>query len=221
MSQKQQYVTIKGTKDGFTLILDDRCSYAELLQEIEEKLSVTTRDTNDDRLVPVFLEIGNRYLNQEQVDTISELIRKKKKLYVEQVRSNVITKEEAEELHKENRIVKISKMVRSGQVLHITGDLLLIGDVNPGAKVVATGNIFIMGVLRGIAHAGVNGNSDAVIVASRMEPTQILISDIASRSPDELIEMNHEMEYAFIDKERNQIRVDKLQSLSLLQALNA
>lgn len=221
MAQKQQYVTIKGTKDGFTLILDDRCSYAELLHEIEEKLSVTTRNTNDERLVPVFLEIGNRYLNQEQIDTISELIRKKKKLYVEQVRSNVLTREEAEELHKANRIVKVSKMVRSGQVLNITGDLLLIGDVNPGAKVVATGNIFVMGVLRGTAHAGVSGNTDAVIVASRMEPTQLLISDIASRSPDDLKEMNREMEYAYIDKELNQIRIDKLQSLSLLHALNA
>lgn len=221
MVQKQQYVTIKGTKDGFTLRLDDRCSYKELLDEIEEKLSVTTRDTNDNRLVPVFLETGNRYLDKEQIDTISELIRKKKKLYIEQVHSNVMTKTEAEALYKENRIVKVEKMIRSGQVLEITGDLLLIGDVNPGAKVVATGNIYVMGVLRGIAHAGVNGKADAVIVASKMEPSQLVIATIASRSPDELQAMNHEMEYAYIDKEHKQIRIDKIQSLSLLHSSHA
>ncbi len=217
MGRKLQYVTIKGTKDGFTLILDDRCSYRELLDEIEEKLSVATREPNDNRLVPVFLETGNRYLNEEQINTISELIRKKKKLYIEQVHSNVITKAEAEKMQKENRIVKIEKMVRSGQVLEITGDLLLIGDVNPGAKVVATGNIYIMGVLRGIAHAGANGKTDAVICASKMEPSQLLIADIAARSPDELQVFNHEMEYAYIDHNLNQIRIDKLQSFTMLQ----
>lgn len=221
MVQKQQYVTIKGTKDGFTLILDDRCSYKELLEEIEEKLSVTTRNTNDNRLVPVFLETGNRYLDKEQIETLSELIRKKKKLYIEQVHSNVITKAEAVRQQKENRIVKIEKMIRSGQVLEITGDLLLIGDVNPGAKVIATGNIYVMGVLRGMAHAGANGNSNSVIVASKMEPSQLVIGTTASRSPNELQAMNHDMEYAYIDQKLNQIRIDKIQTFSLLQRIHA
>lgn len=216
MVQKQQYVTIKGTKDGFTLILDDRCSYDELLQEIEEKLSVTTRDSEDDRLVPVFLETGNRYLTESQIETISELIRKKKKLVVERVHSNVITKAEAEKLHKKNQIVKVSKMVRSGQVLEITGDLLLIGDVNPGAKVIATGNVFVLGVLRGIAHAGSNGYADAVIIASRMEPSQLRIANIVTRAPDSPNEGSQDMECAFIDKEKEHIRIEKIQTLSWL-----
>lgn len=217
MAQKRQYVTIKGTKNGFTLLLDDQCSYHELLEEIEEKLSVTTRDTDDNRLIPVRLEVGNRYLNKEQIDTLSELIRTKKKLYVEQVNSNVVTKAEAEKMMKENRIVKVVKMIRSGQVLEITGDLLLIGDVNPGAKVIATGNIYVMGVLRGVAHAGSTGNTNAFIAASKMEPAQLMIADIVSRSPDEYPDMNHEMEYAYVDKELNQIRIDKIQTMPLLQ----
>lgn len=217
MAQKRHYVTIKGTKDGFTLLLDDQCSYQELLEEIEEKLSVTTRDTDNNRLIPVRLEVGNRYLNKEQIATISELIRTKKKLYVEQVNSNVLTKAEAEKMHQENRIVKVVKMIRSGQVLEITGDLLLIGDVNPGAKVIATGNIYVMGVLRGVAHAGAKGNRNAFIAASKMEPAQLMIADIVSRSPDEYPNINHEMEYAYVDKEQNQIRIDKIQTMPLLQ----
>lgn len=217
MAQKRHYVTIKGTKDGFTLLLDDQCSYQELLEEIEEKLSVTTRDTDDNRLIPVRLEVGNRYLNKEQIAAISELIRTKKKLYVSQVNSNVVTKAEAERMHQEHRIVKVVKMIRSGQVLEITGDLLLIGDVNPGAKVIATGNIYVMGVLRGVAHAGAKGNINAFIAASKMEPAQLMIADIVSRSPDENQDLNHEMEYAYVDKERNQIRIDKIQTMPLLQ----
>lgn len=217
MVEKQQYVTIKGTKEGFTLILDDRCSYDDLLYEIEEKLSVNTRESKDNRLVPVFLETGNRYLNQEQIDKISELVRKKKNLSVEDIHSNVITKVEAEEMHKKNRIVSVAKMIRSGQVLSITGDLLLIGDINPGAKVEATGNIFIMGVLRGIAHAGIDGNIDAVIAASRMEPSQLRISDIVTRAPDHTNDSGHDMECAYIDKEKNQIVLEKIQALPWLR----
>ncbi|UTW68948.1 hypothetical protein KHA80_17145 [Anaerobacillus sp. HL2] len=69
-------------------------------------------------------------------------------------------------------------------MIEIIGDLLLIGDVNSGGTVVATGNIYIPGVLRGIAHAGSKGNKVVVISASRMEPSQLRIAEIVSRSPD-------------------------------------
>ena len=218
MIQKQQHVTIKGTKDGFRLILDDRCSFDDLLEEIEDKLSVNTRQDRDDRLVPVFLEIGNRYLDPEQEQSIKDLIRKKKNLVVERIDSNVITKEEAEELRKANRIVSVARMVRSGQVLDITGDLLLLGDVNPGGKVIATGNIFIMGVLRGAAHAGCNGNSDAIIAASSMKPSQLGIADVITRAPDSSDDDDHVMECAYIDKENNDILLERIQALSWLRA---
>lgn len=65
-----------------------------------------------------------------------------------------MTKDEANRLKAESEIISVAKIVRSGQVLETEGDLLLIGDVNPGGMVKAGGNIFILGSLRGIAHAG-------------------------------------------------------------------
>lgn len=53
-------------------------------------------------------------------------------------------------------------------MLHVKGNLLLIGDVNPGGTVIAGGNIFVIGALRGIAHAGYYGDAEAVIAASVM-----------------------------------------------------
>ena len=44
----------------------------------------------------------------------------------------------------------VARIIRSGQVLQVAGDLLLIGDVNPGGTVIAGGNIFIMGALKGL-----------------------------------------------------------------------
>src|SRR5699024_6098067 len=130
---------------------------------------------------------------------------------------------------------------RSGQVLRVEGDLLLIGDVNPGGKVVATGDIYIMGNLRGIAHAGINGNRKAIIAASYMKPTQLRIADYISRSwvgfmydaammaymkPTQLRIADYisrapdyetdgvYMECGFIDEEKDIILIDRLQVLS-------
>jgi septum site-determining protein MinC len=74
--------------------------------------------------------------------------------------------------------------LRSGQAVSHSGNLVIIGDVNPGAEVVAAGDITVWGALRGIAHAGIGGNDNAEIRALKLEPIQIRISNAIARSPD-------------------------------------
>jgi septum site-determining protein MinC len=211
--KKRQNVTIKGTKDGLVLHLSDSCSYQELKRELDEKLSANSRTQQDQHLIPVKVNVGNRYLNEEQREELKGLIRQKKNLVVDDIESNVISKDEAERLKSETEIVTVARIIRSGQVLQVPGDLLLIGDVNPGGTVMAGGNIFIMGALKGIAHAGYLGNDQAVITASKMRPAQLRISECLNRAPDsEQINDNREMECAYID-DNGQIIVDRLQVL--------
>ncbi len=73
------------------------------------------------------------------------------------------------------RLLVVDKSLRSGQKVEHGGDVLVLGDVNKDAEVVAVGNIIIMGTLRGIAIAGALGDESAVVVALRMEPQQIRI----------------------------------------------
>ena len=73
--------------------------------------------------------------------------------------------------------------VRSGEYLDIPGDLLILGDVNPGAIVSAEGNIIIWGRLLGIAHAGKNGNPKATISALQLRPVQLRIANKVARGP--------------------------------------
>ena len=75
--------------------------------------------------------------------------------------------------------------VRSGEYLDSPGDLLILGDVNPGAKVSAEGNIMIWGRLLGIAHAGSKGNSEATISALQLRPVQLRIAKKVARGPKE------------------------------------
>jgi septum site-determining protein MinC len=66
--------------------------------------------------------------------------------------------------------------LRGGQVLHHTGNIVVVGDVNPGAELVATGDIVVFGRLRGIAHAGAGGDETARIYALDLSATQLRIA---------------------------------------------
>jgi septum site-determining protein MinC len=65
--------------------------------------------------------------------------------------------------------------LRGGQALHHVGNLVVVGDVNPGAEVVATGDILVFGRLAGVAHAGAQGNEKARVYGLRLEPVQLRI----------------------------------------------
>ncbi|MRX71422.1 septum site-determining protein MinC [Bacillus lacus] len=214
-AQKQQYVTIKGTKDGLTLHLDDNCSFEQILLDLEDMLSLKQYIQEDVPLISVRVKAGNRLLTSLHEDSIREKIGQKRNLIVDSIESNVMTKESAEQLRRETEIVSVARMIRSGQVFQVEGDLLLIGDVNPGGTVIAGGNIFIMGALKGIAHAGYSGNQDAVIAASLLMPSQLRISGIFNRSPDHIPEEGSGMECAYL--EGGEMIIDRLQNLAYLR----
>lgn len=81
-------------------------------------------------------------------------------------------------------VLYLRQTLRSGQCLSHKGHLVIIGDVNPGAEVIAEGDITIWGVLRGVAHAGVGGNTAAEIRALRFDPLQLRIAHAIARAPD-------------------------------------
>ncbi len=75
-------------------------------------------------------------------------------------------------------------VLRSGQDVSFDGNVVVLGDVNPGAEIVAAGNVVVMGVLRGTVYAGAKGSDRAVIVAFRLQPVQLRIANFIARSPD-------------------------------------
>jgi septum site-determining protein MinC len=73
--------------------------------------------------------------------------------------------------------------LRPGQSVRYGGDVCIMGDVETGAEVVAEGDVVIWGTLRGVVHAGVGGDDEAVVCALRMNPTQLGIAGILARFP--------------------------------------
>ena len=78
----------------------------------------------------------------------------------------------------------IRRTIRSGQSISSDGNITIIGDVNPGAEIIAKGDITVWGILAGIAHAGSDGNDYARIRALKLNPVQIRIGKVFARRPD-------------------------------------
>ena len=76
--------------------------------------------------------------------------------------------------------------LRSGDHLQVEGSVLLLGDVNPGARISAAGDVRVWGRLRGVAHAGCQGNGQARIVALQLRPLQLRIAEAVARGPEDL-----------------------------------
>ncbi len=92
----------------------------------------------------------------------------------------VLMKSEAEKLP----TLYIKRTIRSGQSITSDGNLVIIGDVNPGAEIIAKGDITVWGILGGIAHAGAEGNTQARIRALKMNAIQLRIAEVFARRPD-------------------------------------
>lgn len=214
MSASRPLVTMKGRKDGLVLVMDETCSYDELLRELKDKLSASQHVNKEDPVISVKVQAGNRYITTEQKSELSAVIRSFDHLQVDEIETNVMTREEFEKQRLRERIVPAVRVIRSGQVLSVEGDLLLIGDVNPGGMVSATGNIYILGSLRGIASAATAGDGkNAVIVASHMAPAQLRIGNLVRRiegSTEAEKREENVPEYAYIDLSHERIAVDRL-----------
>lgn len=81
--------------------------------------------------------------------------------------------------------ILVQKTLRSGNSVNFSGHVIVLGDVNPGAEVVAGGNVVVWGRLRGMVHAGADGDDQAVVCALELAPTQIRISDKIVIPPNE------------------------------------
>ena len=85
----------------------------------------------------------------------------------------------------DNHTFLVCRTVRSGQVIKCHGNVVVMGDVHPGGEIIAAGHVIIMGTLKGVVHAGAEGYEGAVVLAFRLQPTQLRIAGYISRAPDD------------------------------------
>ncbi|WP_199618546.1 septum site-determining protein MinC [Paenibacillus alkalitolerans] len=199
MPHAKSLVNIKGIKEGLLFVLDDAAPLSEVLSELQHKLEHTHSQFLHGPLVHIFLKTGKRPLTDEVKESLRSPFHQRGNLLVQSIEGDPDAAAGNAAASSAFPAVKtISGIVRSGQTLRSEGDVLLLGDVNPGGTIISAGNIFVLGSLRGLAHAGVDGNEDAVIAASHLGPTQLRIAAVVSRPPDEWGFQEAFMEFAYL-----------------------
>ena len=204
MTVKTNHVTIKGIKDGLIFLFDDQCEFSELLTELRYKLEHSHQNILTGPIVHVDVKLGMRNISEEEQALILDILKQKGNLLIRSVETP--GNEDSE--RSEAGIHTVCGMIRSGQVLKHEGNLLLLGDVNPGGQVICTGDVIVVGALRGMVHAGSSGNENAVIAASYMAPTQLRIAEVISRPPDEWENRETSMEFAYL--QAGAMQIDKI-----------
>lgn len=188
-------ISFKGnTSDGLDLKVNE-FDFPAICTEIEEKLEKYYEFYKGCTTI----SIERNLFNKEQKLQIESIIEKKlgadvnyyEKIEIEKneiknsremVKLNVANHFEGIE---EDYTLYVKATMRSGQDITYNGSVIVFGDVNPGAEITATGNIIVYGTLRGIAHAGCEGNRNAIVYAKILHPIQLRIADLISISPDE------------------------------------
>lgn len=218
MTAAKHRVTIKGVKDGLVFVLDDTCPFADVVDELRHKMETTHQQILTGPVIRVHVKLGAREVSEEQKEEIRRIIGRRGNLLVQSIQSSEPPGAGAR--MGGSNIKVMSGIVRSGQTITHDGDLLYLGDVNPGGAIICSGDIYVMGALRGMAHAGMTGNEHAIIAASHLRPTQLRIASVISRPPDEwnVDDEDTYMEFAYIRD--GKMEIDKIHRLHRVKSGN-
>ena len=187
----RQDIVIRGTtRTGLQLLLPDEGEFSAVLERLAERLASSGRFFVGGR---VQVHVGDRRLSAEDREALEQTLQRAGMVLlsvkeggdpVAEAQAPEAGAPPAPQPPSETALV-VTKTVRSGQEIRHDGDVIILGDVNPGAVVVATGHIVVMGALRGVAHAGCTGNESAIVAAVKLRPTQLRIAHVIGRAPDE------------------------------------
>lgn len=179
----RQYVKFKGSRNGLQLVLDDSADFAVILENLKTKLESAVVFFTKGTTVEVPADL--RVLTPDQQEGLTELLAVYGLIFRETPQQLENTEKNPEGIE-ELQPLFVAKTLRSGQEVVYNGSVVIIGDVNPGAEVIAGGDVIIRGTCRGVVHAGAYGNDKATITANRLLASQIRIANLIARAPDQL-----------------------------------
>lgn len=182
-------VVIKGNKHGIVVVMDEKISFDELKAALVEKFKSASKFFDKASMAVSF---EGRTLTPSEEKEILNIIAENSDLNIVCVIDNDKMREDYFKKAVEEKLEELSAhtgqfykgTLRSGQVLESESSIIILGDVNPGARVISKGNVVVLGSLKGMVFAGANGNQSAFVVALEMAPMQIRIGDVIARSSD-------------------------------------
>ena len=194
-------INIYFKRDSIVLKIKDDATTNEILSELRDKLP-DLKEFYKDEKTPIL--VTGKILKRFEIDSIQKMIQSVIKVRVDFDSPRTLGLHGIKRTFRKD--IKISETkfykgsIRSGQKMEFEGSIVIIGDVNDGAEVIAEDNIAVVGNLRGMAHAGAKGNEEAIIAASIIESPQIRIaSKILERERRDIERESYS--YAYINDE--------------------
>lgn len=199
-------VSINLRKDEILIKINDNASQEEIVKELLLKIAELKKLYQDEKTP---MRVTGKILKNSELEEIKDII--KNEIDVE-IRFDTPT---TLGLHSITRSYKKDigtsettfhkGSLRSGQRIEVEGSIVIIGDVNSGAEVIAGDNVIVIGTLRGLAHAGAKGNKEAIIAVSTLDAVQLRISNIVREIDRDEEEIR---EHAYIYVENDKIEID-------------
>ncbi len=203
---------IKGIKEGILITLAGK-DWQEAITGLVEKIEENQAFFQGAQLV---VDVGHEVLGSKALNALKERLAKHEVQLFGVLSQSLVTSEAAQKLgfvtqldkpkHKyEQKLlpldtalsgeqaILIHRTMRSGFNVTYPGHVVVLGDVNPGAQIVASGSVIVWGRLRGTVHAGAEGDQTAVVCALDLSPTQLRIATRIATTPNDHAEVKPEI----------------------------
>lgn len=194
----KNYVSINLKKDEILIKLSDEAEQSDIIYSLRKKLPELKKLYKDEK-TPI--KVTGKVLKNKEIDEIQNLIKNKIDVDIEFDMPKSLGLHSIKKTFEKEIAVSETKFhrgsLRSGQKMETEGSIVIIGDVNSGAEVMASDNIIVLGALRGLAHAGAKGNKQAIIAAGLVDTVQIRIANIV-REIDRDEEPMHKQAYVSV-----------------------
>ena len=203
----QKSVVLKGYKDGYEIELKADAAFSQILIELTELFERLKheKEKNDEKIA-FNIKTGARLLTIDQKHEIEKIVDNYPNFLVHRIVSDVINTKEALQIMDSKNVHVNGDVIRNGQVKDITGDVLFLGNLHQGGVLRATGNIYVMGSISGIIHAGFDSNVRSIISGAQQlrigDLVDIVDEEKVTAGTDSLVFVNdlHVLEFTSIDK---------------------
>ncbi len=209
-SETTSVIRIKGIRDGLLVTVDTSLPHRRMFSQLSQEIAGKSSFLRNSRIA---LEVGGRILSRDELSEIQELLAKHGLALWAILSRREATREAARDLGLATRLpgsqmdlqgngsptpvpaqasqaatapanaLLLKETIRSGRHIAYEGHVIVLGDVNPGAEIVADGDIVVWGKLRGLVHAGAAGDQGATVSALDLSPTQLRIADQIAVTP--------------------------------------
>lgn len=195
-------ISINLKRNELIIKIQEDASYDNIIESLKKKMPELKKLYQDDK-TPI--RVSGKLLKNKEIDAIQDIIKQSLDVEIDFDSPKTLGLSSIKKVFDQEIATSETKFhrgsLRSGQKMEVEGSIVIIGDVNSGAEIIASDNIIIMGNLRGLAHAGAKGNKQAIISAGMFDSVQVRIANIVKEiNRDE--EPLHKNAYIYVDNEK-------------------